>query len=113
MLCLPGFFPVIEDTNAGGVSGGIVDVRVPTAPEAASRAKFGRRPSAIHGVRTRKLPPSMPMATALRFVLSDIKPEIYHRSTGVHTPSSSSPSSGRARRRLAFTAPYHCDGSDR
>src|SRR5215203_3436804 len=76
MLCLPGFLPVIDETNAGGVSGGMVDVSVPTAPSAARRAKLGRCPSAIHGRRTRKLPPSMPMATTLRLVRSVINSEL-------------------------------------
>src|SRR5688572_25558576 len=71
MLCLPGFLPVTEEANAGGVRGGIVDISVPVPPSAARRAKFGRRPSAIIGSRTRKLPPSIPTATTFRAGESD------------------------------------------
>src|SRR5580704_9037844 len=49
MPCLPGFLPVMNVVQAGGVSGGIADCKLPEVPFSTSLFRFGSFPSAAHG----------------------------------------------------------------
>src|SRR5262249_18214175 len=63
MPCLPGFLPVMNDVQAGGVMGGKIDASLPQAPFLISAPKFGSFPSAAHGPIRSKVAASRPTIT--------------------------------------------------
>ena len=63
--CLPGFLPVINVGQAGEVTGGSVDSRLPLTPSRIKRASVGSLPSAAHGLIRSKVAPSRPMMSNL------------------------------------------------
>src|SRR2546430_10303723 len=65
MPCLPGFFPVMNDVQAGGVIGGKIDASFPQAPFLISAFRFGSSPSAAHGPIRSKVAASRPTMTIL------------------------------------------------
>src|SRR4029450_13887190 len=67
MRCLPGFFPVMNDVQAGGVIGGRTDARRPEAPSFISWARLGNLPSPIHGSIRSNVAASRP--TIITFIL--------------------------------------------
>ena len=60
MPCLPGFLPVMNDVQAGGVMGGTTDASLPHAPFCMSAVRLGSFPSAIHGRARSKVAESKP-----------------------------------------------------
>ncbi len=59
--------PVIKDTHAGGVTGGIVDSKAPEHPFLTRVARLGSFPSSIIGLITSKVAESRPMTKTLFF----------------------------------------------
>src|SRR5437773_11748968 len=60
MPCLPGFFPVVNEVQAGGVIGGRTDSNFPEVPSLITRARLGMRPSATHGFARSQVAASNP-----------------------------------------------------
>src|SRR2546423_13482594 len=65
MPCLPGFFPVMNEVQAGGVIGGKMDASRPQAPFLINASRFGNFPSATHGPIRSKVAASRPTMTTL------------------------------------------------
>src|SRR6185369_12608594 len=61
MPCFPGFVPVMNDDQAGNVTGGVVERSTPAAPRATSAASAGISPAASHGRAKSHVAPSRPM----------------------------------------------------
>src|SRR5215469_15298995 len=63
MPCLPGFLPVMNDVQAGGVSGGIADSSSPRTPLSFKRARLGNLPSSTQGPIKSQVAESKPIIT--------------------------------------------------
>ncbi len=65
MPCLAGFIPVVHDTHAGNVTGGIVESNLPKDPSSMNVARFGSSPFLISKLMISNVPPSIPITTTL------------------------------------------------
>src|SRR3981081_3256641 len=63
MPCFPGFLPVMNEVQAGGVSGGIADSNSPHTPLLVNFDRLGNRPSASHGPMRSQVAESKPNIT--------------------------------------------------
>src|SRR3972149_2809539 len=63
--CLPGFFPVMKETQAGAVTGGKVDLNEAETPLAMSLDRVGSFPCLTMGGITSKVAPSIPITRTL------------------------------------------------
>src|SRR5882757_9821710 len=61
MPCFPGFFPVMKEVHAGGVTGGRIEASRPDTPALIKRAIFGSFPSATQGLIRSKVAASRPI----------------------------------------------------
>src|SRR5512147_1317771 len=61
MPCFPGFVPVMNDDQAGNVTGGTVERSTPCAPRARSAASVGMSPASRNGRARSHVAPSRPM----------------------------------------------------
>src|SRR6187399_2916636 len=61
MPCFPGLVPVMNDDQAGNVTGGIVDRNTPWAPACWSAASTGISPASRSGPARSHVAPSRPM----------------------------------------------------
>src|SRR4030095_2568859 len=73
MRCLPGFFPVMNDVQAGGVIGGRTDARRPEAPSCISWARLGNLPSPIHGSIRANVAASRPTISTFILLIRHIR----------------------------------------
>ena len=63
--CLPGFIPVIKETQAGGLRGCNVEVSRPHAPLDIKRCRLGNAPAFRSGSITSKVAASSPITAVL------------------------------------------------
>src|SRR6266508_5024410 len=73
---LPGFFPVMNEVNAGAVTGGTVEAISPQLPSRMRRAKVGSSPCSTHGLIRSKVAPSSAMTRTLDIGLPLLMPAI-------------------------------------
>src|SRR5262245_27620410 len=60
MPCLPGLTPITKLAHAGGVSAGVVELRIPYAPSVISRPSTGMTPRSTQRDRFVHVAPSRP-----------------------------------------------------
>jgi hypothetical protein len=69
---LPGFFPVMNEVQAGGVSGGIADSRMPDVPWLIRLLRFGSLFSAIQGRIKSQVAESQPITNIFCFSITSL-----------------------------------------
>src|SRR5690348_5948098 len=65
MPCLPGFFPVMKEVHAGGVTGGRIEASRPETPPLMRCAIFGSLSAATHGLIRSRVAASRPIMRSL------------------------------------------------
>src|SRR6266571_9167293 len=109
MPCLPGFFPVMNEVQAGGVIGGTIDASLPHAPSFIRAARFGNFPSAIQGMIRSKVAASKPTIKTFGFLI------LFYRGRGGNSRQSArqinfAPRSDGTFARLHPACPARCEG---
>src|SRR3954452_16544151 len=90
--CLPGFLPVIHDTQAVGVIGGMVVSNKPRTPSPMNASRRGINPFCINGSSTSNVDPSKPMKRTFLLITKDQEIQL------IYTHFSTADAQGRLRR---------------